>query len=168
MKYFQIIPLLCSAIGAFFLEWYWNACVIFVLVIVIALIGKGSFQKALKNCLYLVVFTLPVLVIKLFTIQEGMKIHLLFLTVYSNGIEYVLNSLFRVMVLSLVSFILFYIIFPVHKGLKEGKYPLLDSVFVSFEIYQDILSEAVQVIRNREKRKNLLSVLDNIYRMGKK
>jgi hypothetical protein len=168
MKYFQIIPLLFFAIGAFFLEWFWNVAGVVILIAVIALIGKGSIQKALKNCIYLIVFTLPVLAIKLFTIQEGMKINLFFGTFYSNGIEYVLNSLFRVIVLSLVSFILFYIVFPVHKGLKAGKYPILDSVFVSFEIYQDILSEAVQVLRNKEKRKNLLSVLDNIYRMGKK
>jgi hypothetical protein len=168
MKYIKIMPLLLPAIGAFFLEWYWNCLIAVILVIVILILEREVLKKALKNLTFLIIFTVPLFILKIFTIREGRKFSLLFLSFYSQGISYVMNSMLRIVVLALISFIVFYILFPLHKHIKSGKYPLLDSVFMSFEIYQDILSEAVQVIRNKGKRKNLLTILDNIYRMGKK
>lgn len=155
------------AIGAFFLDWRFNLAVLAVLLAITAFYGWKSLKRALRNLLALGLFTLPVLLVRLFTVKEGMLIRFGFIEVYSLAAVQTLNSALRVFIIALVSFIVLAVWFPVKEWKKaKEKHVLLDILFTSIELYQDMIVEFVTYFRSKEKKKSVIDYIDNAY-LGK-
>lgn len=163
------------AIGAFFLDWYWNLSILAVLTVMTAFTGAENLKKALRNLLILGIFTLPVLIVRLFTVKEGMLVHIWFLEFYTLALIQSLNTVLRIFIFAMVSFIVLMLWFPVKewKRVKE-KHVLLDILFTSIELYQDMLSDFIAFYRSKGKKKNIIDFIDSSYqketgeKLGKK
>lgn len=159
-----MIPLLSLAIGAFFLDWQVNLALAGALLVFIALHGAKKIKKAAGNLLALFVFTLPILVMKILTVREGMLLKLGAIEVYSLALAQGLNLLLRVLVFAMASFIALEIWFPVGKWKKvREKYRFLDILFASVELYQNMLLDFVAYFRKKGKKHGLADFLDNAY-----
>jgi hypothetical protein len=160
----RLIPLLSLAIGAFFLEWQFNLAVFAALFVLTAVHGAGTLKKALRNLLALTVFTLPILLIKLFTVKEGLLVKIWFFELYSNALFQCLNTWLRVLIFALASFIALEIWFPVRQWKKvRERYQFLDLLFSSVELYQNMLRDFVAFFRKKGKKHNLADFIDEAY-----
>ncbi len=191
MKYYVvIIPLLCLTIGAFFLDWKANVIILSALLIFVVITRRDLFLKAILNTISLFAFTLPILLIKIFTSSEGKKISFFFIDIYSSGIYQSVNSISRIFILGLVSFIILKIIFPnklspqqtdaglpfepnlqtndtsVNQNKTIKNHIIFDIFFLSIEIYQGMLSGFILYFREKGNKKALLDYIDKIYYDG--
>lgn len=155
---------MCLAIGAFFLEWQINLVILGILIVVTVFYGRNNLWKSLRNLLVLGVFTLPVLLVRLFTVKEGMLIRMGFIEIYSLALAQSLNAVLRVFIFAMVSYIVLMIWFPVKKWKKmKEKHVVLDILFTSIELYQDMLSDFISFYRSKHAGKNVADFIDSTY-----
>ncbi len=164
----KIIPLLFLTIGAFFWDWKINFIVILALIVYISVFQKKLVLRAIQNLIFLIIFTLPIVLIKLFTVKEGKKLHFMFFDFYSSAVSMGVNSLFRVLVLALCSYLILKIVLPLEKFREmNNKNNLIEILFLSITIYQEMLSNILSYFRKlRKEKKSMIGFIDNSYKQG--
>jgi hypothetical protein len=156
---------LLLAIGAVFLGWQWNLGILFILMIFIIVFLNDSAGKTIHNGFFLLIFTMPIALIKLFTIKEGLAINISFITIYSEGIVQSGNAILRILILALISVIIFKSVFSLDKikSSKYYQYTVVQILFLSIELYQEMIGGFANFIRAR-KISGIIQFIDKIYK----
>jgi hypothetical protein len=159
MKGMIILPLLVLSIGVFLWPVGWSICLGTLILIGILIFQRKKALKYLKNLAFLLLFTAPIILSKMFLIHSGMNIQYWLLTFYSDGLKQGFETLVRIWVLSGLSFLITE--WMLKKMKERGKDSRLSVFFQSIEIYQDLLGSALSDWKTI--LKNPSQWIDNVY-----
>jgi hypothetical protein len=169
MLYFLIVSLSLFAAGIFFIPLNLIIPLLGLFLVLNLVFGFSEISSFLKNLAFLFILTLPIFLIKLFTIREGRIFSWWIFEIYSNALLDGITAVSRIFLLFLASFFLLKILFPIEKNReKYSRIRFFSVVFEAIELFPLILGEFVSLVKKRKETnekfgERVISLIDNLY-----
>jgi hypothetical protein len=157
------------AVGIFFIPEIVLAGMICAFFLLSVIIAPKKIPALLKQLLFLLVFLIPLFIIKSLVYSDGLIIRIGFISVYYEGMINGAVSSLRVFALFCAVFFTLKVMFPLEKYKdKYSKIRALAIVFWALEMFPEMTGAVGQVIKERRANnaRGIGSLLDGLYRKG--
>jgi len=157
------------AVGIFFIPEIVLAGMCALLILMSTIIAPKKIPALLKQLLFLLVFLIPLFIIKSLVYSDGQVIPFGFINIYYEGMMNGARSSLRVFTLFCAVFFTLKALFPLEKYKDEySKIRALAIVFWALEMFPEMTGAVGQVIKERRANhaKGIASLLDGLYRKG--